>query len=209
MMTINDIENILVTLENRHPDLNDAMLITLLKAGGWEEKNIHDAVLIFRNTNGGRKKKAEHQELTPILENPILPNIEEKEFLPEVMDSSHTLLEHNPEKEIILEKEDELKSVAEQILVQDAGYIQKGELPGNLPLRPFESSPHVWPLSLYDEVFHDNKNKEEMKECVEIKEEIKHNHFDFSNVLKNKDSRLAIFTGLILTMILVMLSVFK
>jgi len=50
-MNLEEVENILKTLVERHPDLDEEMLKTLLSSGGFEEKVINDAVLLYRKSN--------------------------------------------------------------------------------------------------------------------------------------------------------------
>jgi hypothetical protein len=46
-MTLHEIEETLQILRKRHAGLNEAMLVTLLRAGGWEEKQIEEAKVVF------------------------------------------------------------------------------------------------------------------------------------------------------------------
>lgn len=47
-MTLSEIETILEELALRHQNLNNELLTTLLQSAGWEEKNIKDALMLFR-----------------------------------------------------------------------------------------------------------------------------------------------------------------
>src|SRR4051812_9681813 len=46
-MTLHEIEETVRTLASRHEKLDEATLVTLLRAGGWEDKEIADAKTIF------------------------------------------------------------------------------------------------------------------------------------------------------------------
>lgn len=54
------------------------------------------------------------------------------------------------------------ESLIQPIQQEEKRVEQKNvELPANLPLLPFESSPHIWPFSKYKDVFHGEEKKEE------------------------------------------------
>jgi hypothetical protein len=72
-------------LEELHSNLDENLLITLLKSSGWEEKNIDEALLVFRNQNKIGNSSTQ----------PTLPPLEEEKILPEIIDASHELLAHN------------------------------------------------------------------------------------------------------------------
>lgn len=157
-MTLHEIEETLHELQSRHEGLNEGMLVTLLRSGGWEEKNIQEAVLLFRSGSGTAKPE------TVTAAPKTLPPLQTEPALPPEADAEHLLLDHNVET-----KEDPAKqAVAEpQSLVEppsEAVQPHKEELPHNLPLRPFETSDHVWPFSRYRDVFYgeaDTKTRSE------------------------------------------------
>ncbi|MFA5132195.1 MAG: hypothetical protein WC444_02595 [Candidatus Paceibacterota bacterium] len=93
-MTLREVETILNTLEARHPQLDEAMLTTLLTAGGWDERTIADAVVLFRGK--GKSLSAEKPEV-------LLVPTEASHVLPEMIDETHELLEHNPQEELPVE----------------------------------------------------------------------------------------------------------
>lgn len=47
-MTLSEIETILEELVVRHKNLNTELLATLLQSAGWEDKNIKDALMLFK-----------------------------------------------------------------------------------------------------------------------------------------------------------------
>lgn len=148
-MTISEIETTLSTLRTRHQNLDEAMLTTLLSAGGWDAGSINDAIQLFRGT-----------PKQPVLEKemPTFPVVETLSILPPRVDEQHLLSSHDESDEVVakevtepLEKEPERQSLIPPVEVtsNEGAYI-----PDNLPLKPFESTAHVWPFSRYKEVFH-------------------------------------------------------
>jgi hypothetical protein len=156
-MTINEIETTLHTLEARHPTLDEAMLVTLLTAGGWDDASIKDAVALFRK---GTYKENQVQKTVQETSSPA-------QILPIMVDIDHRILEHNPEDVIVENKKitEGVHSTQEIIKIEEPQSLiepievlpmrsHEDELPHNLPLRPFESTTHVWPFSRYKDVFH-------------------------------------------------------
>ena len=155
-MTISEIESTLKTLETRHPKLDEAMLVTLLRAGGWEEKVIQEAIMVFR---GGGKKSTPEVKMFQVTET--------SHVLPEIVHTDHLLVSHTDGSTAMvnLEKthteahiENTVTEIVEpQSLIEPVVTVvppQEAELPDNLPLRPFESTSQVWPFSRYKDVFH-------------------------------------------------------
>lgn len=138
-MNLNEIENTVQSLINRHPNLDDALLKVLLSSGGWDEKMISYAVGIYHHSKGEE----------------LLPKLEEK-FLPEEVPIDHLLVERNTEVINDLPKEPQslLSQSVGTILVSKMRTEKDLELPHDLPLRPFESTTHVWPFARYKEVFY-------------------------------------------------------
>lgn len=136
-MNWNEIENTVLSLIERHPNLDDAMLKVLLLSGGWDEKMINEAVLVYHRIEG--------KNLFPKLENPP--------FLQPEVQTGNLLLEHF---------EDEKKVEPQSLISPSIGTIlssknsdkKEVEPPHDLPLRPFESSTHVWPFARYKDVFY-------------------------------------------------------
>jgi hypothetical protein len=134
-MTLHEIESTLATLSSRHAGLDEGMLVTLLLAGGWDAKDIEEAKLLFR---GQRSVDTETDSL------PALPEHPEPILLEPEIGPDHELLEHNP-----------LPSHEERVsLLKESDTAFKEEFPHNLPLRPFETSEHIWPFSRYRDVFY-------------------------------------------------------
>lgn len=151
-MTLREIEETLRTLEDRHPGLNEVMLTTLLKAGGWEEKNIEEAREVFRSSSIAAKRN-EPEPLPPLQENPV--------FEPEA-DVYH-LLESKQEE--VSAAEGETTKEKESLVEENSVQLEVREnLPHNLPLRPFETSEHIWPFSRYRDVFYGDESSLEVKE---------------------------------------------
>lgn len=165
-MTLHEIEQTLDTLRTRHPGIDEGMLVTLLRSGGWEEKQVEEARMMF---------KTGAPQNTPQEEYVSLPPTETKMVLPSVVDDKHLLLAHNDEEVVEVgeaHEESEVKPaeavpvvpVVEQQSLVSPALVKSSEtrdgLPHNLPLRPFETSEHIWPLSRYKDVFYGNTTEE-------------------------------------------------
>lgn len=161
-MTLHEIEETLKQLSSRHPGLNETLLVTLLRSGGWEEKNIQEAVFLFRSGVTGEVPDTSSTGALPSLQtDPV--------FMPQA-DEKHLLEEHNggisplgevkvipPEPQSLIEK------------VPEPAVSKKEELPHNLPLRPFETSDHIWPFARYRDVFYgDIEPRREVKEEMKM-----------------------------------------
>lgn len=158
-MTIYEIESTLQSLRLRHPDLDEVMLTTLLLAAGWDDRSRNDALAVFR----GRSS------VVPEIKMESFPLIQTEPVLPPVIEGDHLLLSHNQESEeaivtsvvppVVVEKIPIIQQVEElQSLiippVQPVVPKQEVEPPHNLPLRPFETTPHIWSFARYKDVFH-------------------------------------------------------
>lgn len=191
-MTVNEIETTLQSLYKRHENLNEATLLTLLKSGGWDEKMIRDAVHIHRRITSPDKTFGD-QESVDIKD--FLPVIQESPvFIPEV-DSTHLLLDHYdhvdviqpaaveskvnkiPESEVIIEEKQSLVTPEKEQNTKPSdikGVVRKNnEPPHNLPLKPFEATPHTWQFDRYKSVFYGDVEEEIVEEKKEVKQEIK------------------------------------
>ena len=218
-MTINDIENILYTLKTNHPDLNDDLLVTILKAGGWEEKNIRDAVTIFHSSVGKKLSIPSSVKFAPI---------QTENILPEIIDTTHELSDHyenNIEKKdnnetdiekIDFKKEDKDKSEKELIKTPSTNE-NKSEIPENLPIKPFDNNQQPLSFSAYKNFFPQKEEMETEKISEALKEEIEENkeknitNKEEDNKLKTKASfgkkeeKLVIVLGVLLFIILMLL----
>lgn len=156
-MTLRETESILETLRKRHPDLTSEMLVTLLRAGGWEEKQITEAKALFEATQESKKEAA------------MLPPIQEAPVFQAPPDNDHLLLSKNegtPVEEIShsVEKKEMSVPVTKEpeslVQVPKEEKVVHEDLPHNLPLRPFETSEHIWPFSKYKDMFHGGAGEE-------------------------------------------------
>lgn len=155
-MNVRDVEDTIHTLEARHPGLNEVMLLTLLKAGGWEEKDIETAKVIFKSSPAHAVTKKE----TPTTER-FPPTQEEPVFEP-VIDEERRI--EAPEESVptpsapsrAAEPEPVVNLVPEPVSLvsEESSLPAKEDIPHNLPLRPFETSEHIWPFSRYRDVFY-------------------------------------------------------
>lgn len=251
-MTIAEIEYTLRTLCLRHQKLDTELLITLLTAGGWEDKIIKDAVTLFNSSpekykpvnvapplekesgvvsvetkdlvspaHAGdiaipvSKSTSSPNVVTPLTKldgatpsdivyfdsggqeerelpnfdntsSVTLPEINKKDLLPlssvvspEVQNSSLDIQENgvpdliNNNSSDVKDNVPDIIPVTPVVLIQQEIAEQSSEPqslilpevvqrvasehvspPDNLPLKPFETTPHVWPFSKYKEVFH-------------------------------------------------------
>lgn len=251
-MTIAEIEHTLRTLCLRHQKLDTELLVTLLTAGGWEDKIIKDAVTLYSSSPEKYKSisataplvkeshvaKVEAKEVispvyagdivTPVPDSISLPDVappltkqdgevpsdivyfdsggqEERELpnfdnigsdaLPRINKSdllppssavspdvqnpvpniqkndSSDLLKNNSSgvenntsgiipvtPSVLIQQEiAQLSAEPQSLIVPEVVQRVVSEHaapPENLPLKPFESTPHVWPFSKYKEVFH-------------------------------------------------------
>jgi hypothetical protein len=129
------------------------MLVTLLRAGGWEEKQIEEARLLFRSSPAAGSRLI-GDSVAP----GVLPDIAEALLLPSQTDEQHLLpdtreQQEKPETEFLssVEKPHEKQSLVEE---DPAAPMRREDLPHNLPLRPFETSEHIWPFSRYRDIFY-------------------------------------------------------
>jgi hypothetical protein len=173
-MTVNEIELTLQSLQQRHENLSEAMLLTLLKSGGWDEKMIRDAITLYRNQN---TKKEE----TIDLNTELLPKIQEEPvFVPEV-DNKHLLLDqYAPDTVIVVEKEKEslVSPAPDPHLFSKNERKDVEEPPHNLPLKPFETTEQTWSFARYKSIFygdveHLQKQEVQPKPKVVLSEEKK------------------------------------
>lgn len=248
-MTINEIEATLHTLEKRHLNLTEDTLLTLLKASSWEEKQIQEALAIFRVAHTLPEGHETSTERSPVLEKTNSPTSSpevsamvyydstgSEERKPEILTDATTIRNDIPiiksgadlsyvqpkavEKEPGTQaqpqppKTTEPESLIIPTVTQTAP-AKKVDPPGNLPLKPFESSDHVWPLSRYNDVFHgdvppvlsrteaklveehkDDHKKEEPEKVVKLKR----TGFD------GEDEGLILLTGISLLIVLLLLA---
>lgn len=206
-MTINEIQSILDTLRLHHPSLDKKMLRVLLSAGGWDEKSIQEAEHLFRKPT--REEFSQRESLSLL---------EKVYMLPESVRIDHMLLDHNKESEettvssseikVLEEKVEEKKEEPQSLIFPELEQVSKTEssLPDNLPLRPFETTPHVWPFSRYKDVFYGEVmptlSSEEKKEAE--KQVIKQIHVEQVPLTK-KDEGLIVLASTMLLVILILL----
>jgi hypothetical protein len=242
-MTLSEIENILLELTARHPNLTQELLSTLLVSAGWEEKSIKEAIVLFNQQGGAttfaqkasvlkeyavpvqavapivvtseapapqvseitfyQQDGSEEGELKVFADVPIekrnLNRVEKKSEIapPPVVkqDPTHVVVEvvvppSEPKPEPIVAAVEERKvteplvevpvplppkpqpvpepvpvvhvipTTEPQSLIMHEEVVERRmpekttEIPSNLPLLPFESSPHIWSFSKYKDVFH-------------------------------------------------------
>lgn len=170
-MTLTEIQATIDALRVRHPGMQESLLITLLQAGGWEKVSIEEAKTLFRlgESHDELKLSSPHDMLlteSHDVVSDLLPSshetihqqeevhdktfLEQKEAVHEYGDAeplTPPLPEVTP---VIIPETEERQSLitSPAIPVSDVG------LPENLPLKPFDTSSHVWSFSKYKDVFH-------------------------------------------------------
>ena len=167
-MTINEIQSTLDQLRKRHPDLNEGLILTLLQAGGWDENAIQEAQMLFRSESS--KKELPHDDQVFLPENPEL-------LLSSAPEKTEELIPHNIPLESLHPIEKESLIVSEE--VDNTATLPKlmNVIPENLPIKPFEPSPHNWAFSKYKAIFHGDTTPEpevlpEKKSIPELKKEV-------------------------------------
>jgi hypothetical protein len=168
-MNLREIEETLHTLEERHPGLNEVMLVTLLRAGGWEEKQVEEARMLFRASPPRSPQKigvAEKLETLPVTQ-------EAPVFVP-MADEKHLLTEHVAVPvvaPVYVHTETQSLVAPTPVVTQN----KREELPHNLPLRPFETSEHIWPFERYRDVFYGDSGVDVPPPQQEVHTEVKTN----------------------------------
>jgi hypothetical protein len=204
-MTLREIERIVVTLESRHEHLNQETLVTLLKAGGWDEGMIQDAISIFlsrKKAEGGIRASLTQENPSEVThmeikgESNSVPlgigkndsqdqpasrevtfvspyNQAQEVSLPAIVEvpgqslvyikpdgQEENLVNLQPTEEITQPyNKGEIKPSEPQSLIPESKPLVSASklpasIPDNLPMRPFDTSPHVWSFSRYKDVFH-------------------------------------------------------
>ncbi len=281
-MTLSEIETTLEELAIRHPNLDTALLSTLLYSSGWDEKTIKEALLLFaqkkpNNTSvtvpteavgapvvSGVVQNQSIQPTSTVTDVPmvlpkegitfyqpdgseegelhafadgVIAKKEEKITTPDVIQKKEVAPaevkeekqpEKLPEQKIDttpvpgeLEKNvivaTPLENVASPVIIpapfvapiakrveslsakDPESLILRNdvpekkprdavvEIPGNLPLLPFESSPHIWSFSHYKDIFHGGAPlKEEIKVISVMPEEQKQPEVVFQKPIQEK-----------------------
>lgn len=142
-MNISEIQNTLDQLKERHPNLNEELVDTLLEAGSWGKNEIKEAKMLFKLNNETLSLPHSDEVFLPENTEVLLPDQKHLSG-----DSFLGVVKENAEENKVKENS-KINSVIEKLI------------PNNLPLKPFESSPHVWQFSKYKDVFYGNDHIEE------------------------------------------------
>jgi hypothetical protein len=229
-MTISEIENTLKDLQERHKDLNEAMLTTLLLSSGWEEKHIKEAVTLFKGREGTSlaiSSNTSYISRPPVATVPLdaIPKNEPPHTQPTLssyggksIPPQNTVQSFSPPPTVSISKDitkevrpptssdqKDINTSPESLVVTNSTPIQKvaPSLPENLPLKPFDSTDHSMPLATYKEVYH--KENEPLKEEKNVEE--KHIHVTIKRTrLDGEDEGLIMLTGTMLLIILLLLA---
>lgn len=204
-MTISELENTLQSLLQRHPNLDEAMLTTLLASGGWDEKTIQEALVLFKGmakSSGAPSVPVSQQVAPPVKQEEVTPKV----AVEEVLQASQVV---QPSAPSLVTQEEKVKEPESLILHPEVPFVSKQTPPpDNLPLKPFETSEKVIPLAEYKEVFHNEKEEvatpapllvtKEEKDTVKVT--VKRSGFD------GEDEGLIVLTGFMLLIILLLLT---
>lgn len=188
-MNLTEIEKAVSLLSSKNPGLTKELLRVLLEAAGWEERHIKEAQIIFAAHLSSQSptplssapgSAASAASMTFITgdgrEEGDLTVIETKEVernlvsLGEAVAQEHR--SHSNEVEVSVPSH--VKTIAPSNKKEELSLVERGttvptqsktsdDLPEDLPLVPFESSPHVWSFGRYKETFHPDLT---MKESI-------------------------------------------
>lgn len=237
-MTLSEIETILEELIVRHQGIDETLLSTLLTASGWEDKNIKEAIMLFRqkpskgflpqnkietvpqkisselplapleemtfyHPDGEEEVLHPTEETIPFVRDTLsnkdikngaveelqikttselLPNnkeevgIVEEKSIPDIPEANQSIKETDFDDQnnlIDLNKTEiypqqntiQLASLPQAVIPEEEESLivpleekkspqKQNHIPEDLPLVPFESSPHVWSFAKYKNVFH-------------------------------------------------------
>lgn len=91
-MNLHEIEKVLRTLSSQHSNLTEETLLVLLRAGGWEEKTIREALVLFRTLDV--KAPTGIPTIFPQVDKGmILPHTEESVVLPSLVQEDRRIEE--------------------------------------------------------------------------------------------------------------------
>jgi hypothetical protein len=161
-MNLFDVKNALETIVRLNPRLSKEKLVVLLDGAGWNKTNIEEAIMLFTS-------------MTPELPDPVLGadhllddpqriSEEAKQVAykkPEVVatpkkDTKRFEIPHISALPIFSfgrkKSKPKVSEVTEPVYLEAKDTIPS--LPEDLPLKPFDSSPHTWTLSTYKDLFH-------------------------------------------------------
>jgi hypothetical protein len=202
-MTLKEVENTLETLSLRHESLSESTLVVLLRAGGWDEKMVRDAVAIFR-----KKKNGTGDDNKGVV---FLPETQQAPVFPPEIASDHLLSEHSLVARPITEPAVVPVTISE-IKSQPLTPPNKHEPPHNLPLKPFDSTSHIWSFEKYKSIFYGDvpsTHEEKVVPTQVLKTEqkdVRHTQVIMQSVPLSKDEQrlvvLAIGTFLVIVLFL-------
>ena len=184
------------------PIVNSVKVVqqNILPTNNQEIKKEESPSMVYYDTTG------KEEALLPVFEDDgkELPKVTEDLIIP-LKKETETTASILVDKSKITEPQSLINPVVEQ-----KSKVQEIEPPANLPLKPFDSTPHIWQFSRYKEVFHGDKTplipKEEKVIVVEHQEKIakkgkfKRTGFDL------EDEGLIFLTGTTLLIILLLLA---
>lgn len=224
-MTIHEIEATLDDLIARHSDLDEAMLTTLLSASGWDEKTTGEAKILLKGRLRGRptsvatmqsiNNEAPTQVTQPV-STPELLSLPVNEIIQPVKIGNEISVPIPEQPAVVVpvvaqeqvvpvpEPQSLITPIVPPVTISNPNNNQ--ELPHDLPLKPFESAPQVWPFSKYKDVFYGEvmpKLSDEEKKLAE-KQRVEQLHIE-ATPLTGKDESLIFMACVALVAILLLL----
>lgn len=237
-MNLTEIKHAVEKIVALNPGITKERLTTLLVASGWEMGSIQEALVLYETITpdlpaphvvAEDHRISEHTTTLPKDDIVSLSKPEETPIVPEevyiapVVDVPEIV---HVEQQSAQPLQEEPQSHIPETLPEEIPTPKKDapEIPDELPLRPFEGSPHVWSFSKYKAMFFGDDAPQpeppvvtpptpQVTEPVTVhREEVVHQHVHVTvpvvfkpEPLSQKDKQLVITASVLLLVILLML----
>lgn len=237
-MNLTEIKHAVEKIVALNPGITKERLTTLLVASGWEMGSIQEALVLYETITpdlpaphvvAEDHRISEHATTLPkddivsLSEPEETPIVPEEVYIAPVVDVPEVV---HVEQQGAQPLQEEPQSHIPETLPEEIPTPKKDapEIPDELPLRPFEGSPHVWSFSKYKALFSgdDTSHPEppvvipqvpQVAEPVTVhREEVVHQHVHVTvpvvfkpEPLSQKDKQLVITASVLLLVILLML----
>ncbi|MBP9782718.1 MAG: hypothetical protein KBC50_03245 [Candidatus Pacebacteria bacterium] len=237
-MNLTEIKHAVEKIVALNPGITKERLTTLLVASGWEMGSIQEALVLYETITPDLP--APHviaedyriSEHTTTLPKDDIVSLSEPEVISTIAEEVYTAPTVEPIEVVHVEQQvtepiqEEPQSRIPETLQEETPSSKKEapEIPDELPLRPFEGSPHVWSFSKYKALFSGDVAPElevqivppplpQVMEPVTVhREEVVHQHVHVTvpvvfkpEPLSQKDKQLVITASVLLLVILLML----
>lgn len=237
-MNLTEIKHAVEKIVALNPGITKERLTTLLVASGWEMGSIQEALVLYETITpdlpaphvvAEDHRISEHTTTLPkddIVSTPEpeeTPTVAKEVYTAPVVDVPEVV---HVEQQITEPAQEEPQSRIPETLPEEIATSKKEapEIPDELPLRPFEGSPHVWSFSKYKAMFFGDDAPQseppvvtpptpQVAEPVTVhREEVVHQHVHVTvpvvfkpEPLSQKDKQLVITASVLLLVILLML----